>query len=334
MPKIKHYTRQDLNINSDDTETQQIKYDRIEIFINKIQGLENPNLTFEEKEWVFESVLGNCLYFENKNPYWLGKDKILFHGYLEDFRFRYLFIQCEYANDVNGDKIHGHLFFGKYFSQNENKENVKFLDKMANDWSEIIKKRNHKDIYLQKISIETEQMFEEEFKYTVDYEEKSLKRKQKEFLLYYRFIYISSQKIFSKSASLCFLIGTNQITYDIESFYHVARHFAKTLKPDLLNKSFFSRDFEIHTIFNLLSKNFNLANQKNIFLEFKFSNSNQIFFKYNELIYSLWINKGKDLSGNNIFRVDSFYPSESLEERKKYDNLIEVEASSNLSFFI
>jgi hypothetical protein len=59
MAKRKPKSVDELNNQSDDLEVQERKIEILEMFINYIEGLTNPNLANWEREWVYNSVISN-----------------------------------------------------------------------------------------------------------------------------------------------------------------------------------------------------------------------------------------------------------------------------------
>ena len=331
MAKAKNYTREQLNDYTDSIEDQENNLNRLDILINKAGGLTNPKLSHDEKKWLYESVIMNSLYFQNDD--WNERLPILSHKYLSDYRFLYLFIDCNYANDLNGYMKHKHILFDKEFTKSDNEKNVEFLKKITEDWEKIIKNRTHSDQLLSKISTEATKMIEAEFQSASLLGANWKKNKKQQLLLFYKFIYLKGKEVFRDSNSFTLNIYDQEIIYDYESYVHISRHFGRTLKPDLLNKTFFTQDFLPANIFDLLKEIFDLIKANNVIKPFEIVQNHQLFFELNSVVYTLWINETSNDAGKMVLKVKSLYPSTSYEEKQKWTILNKIKVNSNLYFF-
>jgi len=331
MAKRKNFTNEELNNYTDSLEDQESNLNRLDILINKAGGLTNPKLSNDEKKWIYESVMMNSLYFNNND--WTERIPILKHKYLSDFRFLYLFINCDYSSDLNGYKTHRHLLFNDQFTDVENEANVEFLNKIAREWEEIITDRTHSDQLLFKISTETTEMISEEFQYANSHGANWKRNKKQQLLLFYKYIYLKGKEVFRDFSSFTLSINEQEIIYDYESFVHISRHFGRTLKPDLLNKSFFKQNFLPDNIFILLKEIFDLTLKSKSLQRIEILQNTQLFFEQNNEIYSLWINETSNDAGKKVLKIMSLYPSTSYEEKQKWAIMNKVEINSNLHFF-
>ena len=331
MAKSKNYTKEQLNDYTDSSEDQEINLDRLDILINKAGGLTNPKLSHDEKKWLYESVIMNSLYFNNND--WNERIPILNHPYLSDFRFLYLFIDCDYSSDLNGYDTHKHPLFNKEFTEIENEVNVAFLKEIAVDWGKVMSCRTHIDQLLLKMSVEATEMIDTEFQYASLHGAIWKKDKKQQLLLFYKFIYLKGKEVFRDFTSFTLNLYTNEIIYDCESYVHISRHFVRDLKPNLLNKSFFSQDFLPSNIFSLLKEIFDQIIANNVIKPFEISKEQQLFFELNSVIYTLWINKTSNDTGKRVLKVKSLYPSTSFDEKQKWSLMNKVKVNANLYFF-
>lgn len=327
-------TVEELNNQSDDLEVQERKVEILEMFINYIEGLTNPNLANWEKEWVYNSVISNSIFFEDINNDWINKTSILNNEYLVDYKFLYLYINCSYANDVLGLLPHFHLFFNKPIQDEENQQNVNFLEEIFNNWENVVSKREHKEYLLYRISVATEEMLNEEFSKSAVYGNNWKIIKKRQLLLFYKYLYLKGKKVFKHSDEYSFKISDSIIIYDCESYAHIGRHFGKTLVPDLLNKSFFSRDFLPENTFNILYDIFTKIDNSQFLKTYIFRDLNQFYFEFNKVVYSIWINLANDKSGKKVLKVSSLYPAKDANEVSKYSQLQRIKIDNSLYFFI
>lgn len=319
--------------------SDEMKNEKLNYYLTLLNESSHENLSFEEKLWVYKNIMDNYLYFQlHPNSFsnqWNEYLAYLENKYLEDAKFYFLFFHCDYCNDLETGKKHEYLFMLP-FSQTEvelvpfifpellNQENVKFLNILYEKWNEIIEIETHQNPLLTKVVEECKYMREKERKaYKKQQLESDLWRtNEQKMVLFYKYAYLKGQITFrDKSEFILSLLGKD-IVFDIESYFHIQRHFAQSLKPDLLSKSYFKQDFLPDNIVEILSDIFNKISERNITMIFS-EDGFGIFFELNKVVYKLWIKKSLD---KDIFRFVSLYPF----ERDNYSELTRVKVNENL----
>ena len=295
------------------------KIEKLNYYLSLLNEASHEMLSFEEKLWIFINIIGNIvgnfLFFPESldNPH-VKYLHFLDSRYLEDAKFYYLFVYCDYCDDLEGCNEHRHLFEFPFseskaitstFTQSSNQINVKFLNLIYIQWNQELNYQNHTGL-LKGIVDECNLMrrkeknkFEKQ-----DFEKDKWEFKEKQLILFYKYVYLKGLIIFNDNTEfLLSLLGQN-IIFDFESYCHIHRHFAQSLKPDSLNKSYFRQDFLPDNIVQILSdifKKISESDSKIILLEKGFG----IFFELNQVVYQLWIIKDKS---KNTFRISSLYP--------------------------
>lgn len=322
--------------------SDEMKYEKLKYYLTHLNEDSHEGLSFEEKLWIFKNITDNYLYFQvypnSSNNTWNEYLPYLENRYLEDSKFYFLFFHCYYCYNLETGKEHEYLFMLPFsqtrvtlmpftFPELSNQENVKFLNTTYEKWNEIIEVETHQNQLLAAVVKECKYMREKEKKAykKQQLESSSWRTIERQLVLFYKYAYLKGQITFKfKTEFLLPLLG-KVIVFDFESYFHIQRHFAQSLKPDLLNKSYFKQDFLPDNIVGMLSDIFNKVSESNskiIFLEDGFG----IFSELNQIVYQLWIKKSTD---TNIFRIVSLYPF----ERNDYTKSTQVRINENLSYF-
>ncbi len=251
-----YYTKEYLDGLGDSEADVETKIEILDRLSNRLR-MSVPDLTPDEKHWVYDSILANAEHFKNQDSHWEERIADLAHPALRDSRFIYLLLNCEYSNDINGHRLHRHLR-EKKFTAWENEENVVFLNEVAIEWKDILKLRNHRDQLLQRTCIEAESIIEEEMDAVQDngmgYFLREAYRKQ--LTLLYKYIYLRGLEVVRDTNEHQFTIGQNTIIYDYESFVHLGRHIAPSVRPGLIGKSNFSQQFLLGNVHSTLKETF------------------------------------------------------------------------------
>ncbi|MES2516693.1 MAG: hypothetical protein V4585_01220 [Bacteroidota bacterium] len=311
--------------------SDEMKYEKLNYYLALLNESSHENLSFEEKSWVYKNIIGNVIYFSylHINP-WIEYLHYLDNKYLEDAKFYYLFLLCDYCNDLEGICVHRHPILQAVIPESLNQINVKFLNEVNNLWHKNFECHNSSEL-LKEAKRECKKMKTEEKK---EFKKQRLeiniwKIKEKQLNLFYKYIYLKGLVIFNdKTEFILSLLGQN-IIFDFESYFHIHRHFAQSLKPDLLNKSYFGQDFLPDNIVQILS---------DIFLKISESGSEIILldedfgicFELNQVVYQLWIKKNKI---ENTFRISSLYPVERTSVANDFRELHRIKLADNLYYF-
>ncbi len=310
------------------------KIDKLNYYLSLLNVASHEMVSFEEKLWVFKSIIGNFLYFSN-NTY-SQFEKYLHYldsKYLEDAKFYYLFVYCDYCYDLEGNGEHRPLSISplsdfKPFDASSNQVNVRFLNKIYVEWSQELNRKNCTGL-LKKIVKEYQLMRrnEKEAFDKQNAENQLWKIKEKQLTLFYKYIYLKGLILFNGKTEFSLLLSGQSITFDVESYCHIHRHFAQALKPDLLQKSYIRQDFSPDNIVQMLSEIFlkiSESDNKIFFLEKEYP----LFFELNQVVYQLWIKKNR-----SHFRISSFYPVERIKDGYDFRKLHRIELSENLYYF-
>lgn len=172
------------------------KIEKLNYYLSLLNEASHEMLSFEEKLLIFKNIVGNILYFSHAsdNPY-LKYLHFLDSKYLEDAKFYYLFIYCDYCNDLEGNNEHRHLFEFPFsesiFTQSSNKINVNFLNSIYIQWNQELNYQNHTGL-LKGIVDECNLMrrkeknkFEKQ-----DFERDKWEFKEKQLILFYKYMRI------------------------------------------------------------------------------------------------------------------------------------------------
>lgn len=329
-----YYTREYLDGLGDSEADVEAKLEILNRLSNRLR-MSVPDLTPDEKHWLYDSILLNAEYFNAQDSHWEERIKDLSHPALRDSRLIYLLQNCDYANDINGLRSHHHLH-GKEFNAPENEENVVFLNEIAVEWKATLKLRNHRDQLLQRTCIEAESIIEEEMDAAkangMGYFLRETYRKQ--LTLLYKYIYLRGLEVFRDTNQHQFIIGQNTIIYDYESFVHLGRHIAPSVRPGLIGKSNFSQQFLLGNVHSTLKETFDKIRESGKIADIQINRdtNTQFFFELNGVTYSIWIGSVTQ-GGEVINRLSSIYPSEDLAEIEKRKNMTKIEIESGLYFF-
>jgi hypothetical protein len=335
MAKRRHYyTREDLEGLGDNDANIETKTEILDRLSNRLR-MSVPDLNLDEKHWLYNSILVNSEYFSAQESHWEERINDLLHPALRDYRFIYLFQNCQYANDINGYRLHRHLY-GKEFTVRENEENVTFLNEVASEWTATLKLRNHSNQLLQRTCVEAESIIKEEMdaaqQIGMGYFLREAYRKQ--LTLLYKYIYLRGLEVFRDTNEHQFTISQNTIIFDHGSFVHLGRHIAPSVRPGIIGKSNFSQQFLLGNVHTILEETFDKIIESGKITDIPISkdSNTQLFFELNKVAYTIWIQSVTE-DGEVRNRLSSIYPSEDLAEIAKRKCMTKIEIESGLYFF-
>lgn len=229
-------------------------------------------------------------------------------------------------------------------TEQEKIRDFKTLMVISDQWHKQIEIGNHHDQILQELSIETRRDLKRlNIKYSglnkiFQKQKDDYRLKKDKVILQSKFIYLLVKSVIENNNSKDFEIpfSNEVIEFNIYSLVHiVSRHYAEPIK-DNPEKTYHYGHFyptELHLdLKNILVKIDGLH-----LIDIK--NTDNIYFKFKDIIYRLWIQKRfKQLKGKGnipIFRIQTFYPVYSKEEIENLkDNYKEISIDGDLTVFI
>lgn len=201
------------------------------------------------------------------------------------------------------------------------------------EWEKVLAITNHTNTKLQITCSEARYIIREELNainHAGSIRKQSIK---KQLILFYKYLYFKVLEVFANEQPFTININHNLVIYDFESFIHLGRHFAQSIKSGKLDKSYFKQDFEPADLHEKLYEIFCHINNSQYPLALKGEGDTQLFFKYKNIQYTLWITKNNDPKSEFKYRVGSFYPATSQDELRKSARLTMVNVTDDLIIF-
>ena len=328
--KRRPYPIEHLEVYEDTEENYDRMEEILENMLNKINGQINPGLVEYEKRWVFITVI-TSLHSSPLKEKWEERAKILDHQYLRNYKFWYLFLYCYYCYDLDGIWNHGFLGLNNTkFSIEQNQGNVEFLKAIFTEWEAEIIVRSQTDQLLRAVVVCAKAMISEDIaNKAVGANLRAYKKRQH--TLFYKYIYLKGLEVFYQNISYIIPISGKNIIYDYEGFAHTARHFSQILKLNTSNRSYFTQDFTLDNIHKLTADIFQQILIIDPDYEIDFSDvNNRIFFEYNLIIYTLWIQLNQV---SNQLRFSSLYPTENPIDLGRVSRFKRVSAGNKIYYF-
>jgi hypothetical protein len=316
------------------------RYEKINYYLTLLNEDSHNSLSFEEKLWVIKNIVGNFLYNSNcLNNLWDKYLHYLDNEYLKDAKFYYLFVYCDYCYDLDGNNEHRHLSLFPIshtkvqsfrFIDSSNQTNVKFLNSIYIQWNQELNCKTYTGLLKEIVEECNEMRSKEKRKFEKQgFEKDTWAIKEKQLVLFYKYVYLKGLIIFNNKTEFSLSLLGQNVIFDFESYCHIQRHFAQSLKPDLLNKSYIRKDFLPDNIIQILSDIFlkiSESDSKIILLDEDFG----ICFELNQVVYQLWLIKNKS---ENTFRISNLYPVERTSVGNDFRELHRIKLADNLYYF-
>lgn len=328
----KHYPPDELELR-DSSEEEQIR--TREIFDDlKSKAQKGENLFEREKEFLCVSL---------KLTLYEGDGRPEDFDFCKEFIFRELYLTY-FHNDLAGPFFKAKKGKIVEVADKEKLKDFKTLQRISDRWIKEIEIQNHPDQVLQELASETRKDLKEldkrypkllrRFKKKQD----EYKLKKDKIILQSKFIYLLTKTVIEDYDTKDFEIPFSKeiIEFTPYSLIHItSRHYAEPIK-DRADKTYHYKNFlpkDLHLDIKAILTEIDKLNILDI------KKTNNIIFKYDKIIYHLWIEKktkqvkGK---GNIVFnRIQSFFPiynKTKLEEIDlQYDS---ISINSLLSVFI
>jgi hypothetical protein len=310
--------------------------------IYKIEELDLLNDSLEEQERtriIFEDLKNKAMkgeeLSEHEKDFFCQGVKLskLNDGKIEDYsccnNYKFKMTYLSYFQDLTGfgqyEKVKGTSIYNP--DRKEIDRDIEYLKKESNHWNSIISKTNHDNELLQQISKETRN----DLKIIEKSKGRLLFRRDKEkyelnkrtTLLHSKYIYCMAQQIFEMFNRKEFVIKLNGFDIEINeySIIHILnRHYSEITKPNS-SKSFHIEDFKPKYLNKQIGAIFQEIENSGLY---KDSSINKISFWYNNIDYSIWVNKRtKQVKGQgnvSFLRLETFYP---VDDQKELSDLIE-----------
>lgn len=254
----------------------------------------------------------------------------------DEFIFEKLYFQYVTFDNLDCTKEQTD-FKGNLISKEQRKLDRLNLDRYTSEWLDLvasfetINNDPDRDPFLKAILRETKDMFKELKRNQSDGDSLSegINYEKKRVVLFQRWIYKKS-KIYVEGTSVedrKIEIGDFEFIIDEYSFAHVlSRHFGQTLKSVYTEKSVFSPEFRPENIVKQLSNIFELVNESGYIDEYQIKD--RIYFEYRDKIYAVYFKQAhlnrKGIKPLIYYRLNSFYPVESVQELMNIDLVYEA----------
>jgi hypothetical protein len=189
------------------------KIEKLNYYLSLLNEASHEMLSFEEKLWIFinitGNIVGNILVFPEAldNPH-VKYLHFLDSRYLEDAKFYYLFVYCDYCDDLEGNNEHRHLalfpisdtnVMSLRFTQLSNQINVKFLNSIYVQWKQELNCKNFTGLLKEVVNECNKMRGKEKKKFEKqDFEIDTWDEKEKQLNLFYKYVYLKGLIIRSK----------------------------------------------------------------------------------------------------------------------------------------
>lgn len=279
-----------------------------------------------------------CSFMEHAVPKDPGFDfNICNYEVCRDYIFRKLYLI--YCGNLEG-RFPAHNAFGLVPIEQKETE-IQKLHEFYIEWTPTVSKFNHKDDLLNNTASETNIELKNLNKLhnSLRWEGPLLEEKRKAIILHSKYIYLIAKEFFeiNNSSFVTANFGSNQIEINTYSLIHILfGHYAGAIKQFDTQKSFHldptinnkELPFELKGILERLGSNTQISNQSIKFIP----------CRLNGKIYSMWTqNTIKHERGKGkieFTRLETFYPTESIEELNKINNeFTEIIIDESLSGF-